>query len=375
MPLQGVAGERAVDGAEDVGGVFVAEFGGQQVGREGLVGDGAGPALDGGGADAGEAGVGGGGVGAAVLHGGADFDAGGVAIEDEAAGFALQDVEEIGGLGEVFGGAVEGGGKLAVEALEGFLELGEAAGADEEGVGAEDFGVQATLGEEIGGIGGEDGGFALALRGIGVLVGLGDAGDAGGFFHGGEAVVEGVADAGMEHGAGRGGADGGGEFLGEGLEVGAAEGEDEAGLGAELADAHGDGGLEALDEGDAAFAEGAGEEDEGIEGAHLGEDGDGLGAGRGAIEEGAAGGVGAGEADGAGEGVADEGEADFDAGGVEEGEDAVGEAAGFEGAGDGAGDEFAGARVGAVAFDDDGAAGGEGAGGITPGGGEGQREV
>ncbi len=63
------------------------------------------------------------------------------------------------------------------------------------------------------------------------------------------------------------------------------------------------------------------------------------------------------------------------AAGVEEGEAAGVEVVLDDGLGDGAGDEFAGAGVGGVSFDDDGASGGERGGGVTAGGAVGEWEV
>ena len=48
-------------------------------------------------------------------HGVGDFDAGGESVEDEAAGFLLEDVDEFAIGGEVVFVAKDGGGEVAVE--------------------------------------------------------------------------------------------------------------------------------------------------------------------------------------------------------------------------------------------------------------------
>ena len=213
------------------------------------------------------------------------------------------------------------------------------------------------------------------LAGLRFGVARGERDDAGHFLHDLDALVEGMADARVEHRSGSRSADGGGEIFGEAFKIRAAQAEDEAGFGAELADTHGDGVLEALNDLRAAFLQGAREDEERVEAAHLGEDGDGIGATGGGVEERAASEAGAGEAGGAGERMLDQRDPDFVARTVEQGKDAVGQAAFFHGADDGAGDELAGARMRAVRLDDDRIAGGEGAGGVPARHGEGEGKV
>lgn len=120
------------------------------------------------------------------------------------------------------------------------------------------------------------------------------------------------------------------------------------------------------------------EEEDGVCGAHLGVDGDGVWSFVAESGDGAACFQGAGEADGADAGVADEGLADLELGvaaGVEVGEEAWVEVEFGDGVGDGEGDEFACAGVCWVSLDDDGAAGGECGGGVASCGGVGEGEV
>lgn len=188
-------------------------------------------------------------------------------------------------------------------------------------------------------------------------------------------MLIGFRDALVEHGARGCGLDGGGEGAAESGGFRAIGDEDDAGFGAELADALGDGGGDLVGDFRGFFFEGGGEDDDGVEAAHFGEDGDGIRAGGGGIEELAASGEGAGEADGAGARVFHEWEADGAAGALEHGENAGGEIEGGDGFCDGGGDEFGGSGVGLVGFDDDGVSGGEGGGGVAAGDGEGEGEI
>jgi hypothetical protein len=350
--------------------------GGGEVGvGEALVGDGADEAVDAVGADGGEEAVGGGGVGAAVVHGGAGFDAGAEAVEDNAADFAFEDADEGSEVFEVLPGAVEGGGELAFEAV-GEAEEGVEVGAlGDDGAGTEDFALEfLVLFDDF------EGGFEDAAGGLGCVVvgcggGLADFLEAGDGVPNGGAGLVGFGDAAMEHAGWRDVFDEVAGFDGEGFEVLAFEAEEDGGVGAELADAHVDGGDIGFGDFFGAFFEGAGEEEDGVDGAHLGVNGDGVGAGVGGVEEGASAAQGAGEGDGLGEGVFGEGEADVVAATVEEGEGAGGEAVFEEGGVDGAGEEFAGAGMGGVAFDDDGATGGEGADGVSADDADGEGEV
>ncbi len=114
-----------------------------------LEADGAGEAVDGEAADGSEAGVGGGWIGAAVDHGVGDFDAGGESVEDEAAGFLFEDLDEFTVGGEVVFVAEDGGGEMAVEGACGAQIVARGIAIDEQGIGAEDFAGKVGLGEEL----------------------------------------------------------------------------------------------------------------------------------------------------------------------------------------------------------------------------------
>ncbi len=191
----------------------------------------------------------------------------------------------------------------------------------------------------------------------------------------GEAVVVGLGDAGGEHGEAGGGAGEGFELLAEGRCAGYLGHKDEAGFSAELAGAEGEGAVEAAGFDFGVGGERAGQDEDGVDAAHLGEAGDGGLAGGGEVHESAAAALRPGEGDGADGRVLYEGFADAEALVVEHGEDARGEAGFGDGRGDDGGDELAGAGVGGVGFYDDGIAGGERGGGVAAGGREGQREV
>ena len=90
------------------------EFGWERGVGEILVADGASEAEHGAGSDGGEAAVRGCGEGAAVDHGVADFDAGGVAVDEDASDFVLEDGDEFSGVAKVVFGTVECGGEMAV---------------------------------------------------------------------------------------------------------------------------------------------------------------------------------------------------------------------------------------------------------------------
>ena len=79
-------------------------------------------------ANGGGAAVGARGVGPAVDHGVTDFNAGGIAVENDAADLVSQNLEQVGKFDQVFLGAVNGGGEMAVETASGiekFLMFGE----------------------------------------------------------------------------------------------------------------------------------------------------------------------------------------------------------------------------------------------------------
>lgn len=176
----------------------------------------------------------------------------------------------------------------------------------------------------------------------------------------------------MEHG--------GGNCFGEAVFEGALEDfrcscNDDAGAGAELSGTEGDGSDEALGDRFATLGHCSGEDEDGIDGAHFGEDRNGLGACCGGVHEGAASGPGSGEANGFDTWMSDEDGAEFDASIKDHGEGSFGHFALGDGGLDGACDDFGGAGVGGVGPDDDGAARSEGAGGVTSGDGEGEGKI
>ena len=69
----------------------------------------------------------------------ADFDAGGESVEDEAAGFLFEDVDEFAVGGEVVFIAEDGGGEVAGEGVGGLEVVLCGTAADEECVRAEDL--------------------------------------------------------------------------------------------------------------------------------------------------------------------------------------------------------------------------------------------
>jgi hypothetical protein len=142
-----------------------------------------------------------------------------------------------------------------------------------------------------------------------------------------------------------------------------------------LTDAHGDGADVGLANLGGALFEGTGEEEDGIDAAHLGIDGDGLGTRGGDVHERAAAAQGAGEGYGLGERVGDEGAAELVAAALQEGEGGLGQAGLLQGGMDGAAEHLTGAGVGGVALHDDGAACGEGADGVGADDADGEGEI
>lgn len=140
--------------------------------------------------------------------------------------------------------------------------------------------MEVWVGEEVGGVGFEDGGGGLVFGGWTFAEG----GDTALALESGQSFREVAENTGVKHG-------GGGRFVKAGFE-GAFEGfgcarKDEAGAGAELARSHRDGSDEALGDRFAAFGHCSGEDEDRIDRAHFGEDGDGLRAGCGGIHKGA----------------------------------------------------------------------------------------
>ena len=125
----------------------------------------------------------------------------------------------------------------------------------------------------------------------------------------------------------------------------------------------------------AAAVKGAVEEEDGVDGAHLGVDRDRLGPRCGGGDECHSAGTGSGETDCLDARVGDERDTEFGAVSVEQREGACGKARGGDGVGYRAPDELGGSWVGVVCLDDDGAACGQSRCGVTACDREGQREV
>ena len=117
--------------------------------RESLKTDRTGKAVDGEASDGGKARVGGGRVRSAMHHGVGDFDAGGESVEDEAAGFLFEDLDQLSVRGEVFVVAEDGCGEVAVEGASGAKHVLRVVAVDQQGVGAEDFAGKLGLGDEL----------------------------------------------------------------------------------------------------------------------------------------------------------------------------------------------------------------------------------
>ena len=211
-----------------------------------------------------------------------DFEAGGELVDENAAGDLFQKREDESGLTFVGGGEVEGGSELAFEVFGDFGSLGEGGAEHEEGAGAEDFGLEFGVFDEVRGGDAEDG--RVAFEGVGGVEMRGDAGLGG---EGTEFLEVVGSDTWGEHGA-----------AGLGLHrfgVGAdeeiifvfwADEDDEARVGAELADAHGGGVCEGGGECFGVGGDEMGKDEAGIDAAHFGEDGDGDGPSLGECVEG-----------------------------------------------------------------------------------------
>ena len=225
--------------------------------------------------------------------------------------------------------------------------------------------------EEAGRVGTEQRGAAGAF----VVAGFAPADEIGFLAQRGDAVGVAACDVRRQHRGGRRpgeGVAGGGDEV---VEAGAVGGDDEARVGAELAGPHGERADEGLAEVGAAGAQCTVEQEDRVDGAHLGVDRDRLGPASRGGDESCSAGTGSGEADGLDARIGDQRDAEVGPGPEEQREGARRQAGLGDGVGDGAADEFGGAGVGVVAFDDDGAACGERRGGVAAGDGEGQREV
>lgn len=315
------------------------------------------------------------GEGPGVHGGGADAETGGWAVEDDAAGVGGGVAEE--GLegGFVFFG--EDGVGEGVDGWEGFAwGLGENGGVGAEGF-FDEFGVEWGVVEGV--EGGCDGVHAVAAgcaRGE-----CADAGQGGEFLR---ARTEGLGGPWSDERAGLG--------SGEGVRHGAFEAvrersvgcqqDDEPRLGALLTGAGEDALREGLGDGLGASLQRVVRDEDGVDAAHLGVDGDGVRAGAGEGVEGGAGGEGTCKSHGGDVLVCDEGVGESVivrvGWGAEVLEPVLAGVAGVEflkgGAGEGE-DQAACVWVGGVFFDDDGATGGEGGGGVAAEGAVGEGEV
>ena len=256
-------------------------------------------------ADRGAARVGGGGVRAAVHHGVTNLDAGWPAVEQNATGLEFEDRQQCAG-GVIVGFVgVHGRGQLALDVLGDGTHLGGVGTAHDQAGGSEHLGLKLLRREEAGGVGGKQSG---AARGLAV-VGLAAADEVGFSAECGDAVGVAVGNVRREHRGGRRLGDGVARGGDERVKAGAVDGDHEAGVGAELAGAHGEGADEGLAQRGAAGSERVVEQEHRIDGAHLGVDGDRLGACGCGGDECCSAGTGSGEADRFDARIGDEGDA------------------------------------------------------------------
>ena len=302
-----------------------------------------------------------------------DLDAGGEAVDHHAAGERRETLDQRGVRGEFLIRAVHGSGQVALQGAEHLMQLRGVVAPHDQRARSEELGLQGLIGQEGLGRDGEQGGqgptrFTGALAG---RVGL-DATPTG---TRGEPLDVGLLDRRGEHHALGRGAELGGEMTGEGFRGRGADQQQQAGLRAELADTQRAGRPEAGGDGFATRGEGALEEDDGVDAAHLGVDRDGHLAGRGGVHEGAAAGARTGEADRTDGGVLGEELADLAAIALQHREGALGQARGAHGVHDQPTHEVGDAGMGVVRHHDDGAAGREGRSGVAAGDGIGEGEI
>src|ERR1700739_2350149 len=129
--------------------IVVLEFRWKHGLREVLEADGAGEAIDCKAADRWEARVGGGWIRTAVNHGVGDFDAGGESVEDEAAGFLFEDVDEFAIGGEIVFVSENGRRQVAVESVCGAQVVFCGIAVYEQSVGPEYLVGELGLGYEL----------------------------------------------------------------------------------------------------------------------------------------------------------------------------------------------------------------------------------
>ena len=302
-----------------------------------------------------------------------DFDAGGEAVDDDAAGDGLEAGDERGVLAEFGIGAVDGRGEVAVEGAEDGVDLALIGAPDDERARSEDFFLQGSVGDEGLGFGREERGHGAVGLAAGLT--LGDHLDAALGGAGGETLLISLMDTGGEHDAIGAFGEEHGELGDEGFGRGGAGQDDQTRLRAELTDAERARTDQAGGDGFAAGGEGAFEQDDGVDAAHLGVDRDRRRTRGGGVHQGAAADAGAGEADGAEGRVLGDLLADDASFTHQERERAFRETGRLDGFDDESAHDLGGADVRVVRHHDDGAARGEGRGGIAAGDGVGEREV
>lgn len=121
--LQLSASEVTVDHSPDFQRVAVSQFGGEGGVGKILITDRTGKAKDGLRADGSSAAVGARGIGSAVNHGVTNLNACGIAVENDAADFVSEDLEQFGEFPKVSLGAVNRGGEMATETSSGVEEV------------------------------------------------------------------------------------------------------------------------------------------------------------------------------------------------------------------------------------------------------------
>ena len=302
-----------------------------------------------------------------------DFDAGGETVDDDAAGDGLEAGDERGVQAEFGIGAMDGRGEVAVQGAEDGVDFARIGAPDDERARPEDFFLEGGVGDEGLGLGREERGDGAV--GLAAGLALGDHLDAGLGGTGRDAALISLMDAGGEHDAVGAFGEERGELGDEGFGGRRTDKDDEAGLGAELPDTQRARADEAGGDGLAAGGEGAFEQDDGVDAAHLGVDGDRRRTGGGGVHQGAAADAGTGEPDGAQRRMLGDLLADDASFAHQERERAFGEAGGLDGFDDESAHDLGGADVRVVRHHDDGAARGEGRGGVAAGDGVGEGEV
>ena len=302
-----------------------------------------------------------------------DFDAGGEAVDDDAAGDGFEAGDERRVLAEFGIGAVDGRGEVAVQGAEDGVDFTRIGAPDDERARAEDFFLQRSIGDEGLGFGGEERGDGAV--GLAAGLALGDHLDASLGGAGRDAFLVGLMDAGSEHDAVGAFREEYGELADEGFRGGGAGQDDQTGLRAELTDAEGARAEQAGGDGFAACGEGAFEQDDRIDAAHLGVDRDRSRTGGSGVHQGTTAHAGAGEADGAEGRVLGDLLADDASFAHQERERAFRKTGGLHGFDDEPAHDFGGADVRVVGHHDDRAACGESGSGVAAGDGVGEGEV